>query len=512
MRNLLPDTIAFRAMALLVVGLAFTHFVSNLFYTNDRETALLAAGGEHSIQWVATMGTFSDTVSGNDWDKVVTRANSDDRIVSMTAQPWVGDNVESDWREIALQNELARHVPPSQMEKYLVSYVPADSIDGQVAELRDRLLDGNAARILDMPEGLILISMRLDTGDWLNMAAAIQPPPPLFSARLGLSMAVMLVAVVAISALIVGRMTEPLKQLSRAAEKLGMDVQAPAIPETGPEEVRRTARAFNVMQNRIRRFVEDRTQMLGAIAHDLGTPITRLRLRAEFVEDKAARAKVLRDLDDMQQMVTSTLSFIREESASEPQSTVDIGSLLSRVCDDFVDQGQDVTLEDVPRWILVDCRPVALRRALGNLVDNAVKYGHSANVSLVQDDSFLSILVKDQGPGIADDRKEDVFKPFLRLEDSRNRETGGTGLGMSVARTIIRAHGGDISLNNRAEGGLSIKVRLPLSGQTSAASQAVQQKSSETELASAEEVVETKIQSRGIACKSEERTKEWKTL
>ncbi len=511
MRNLLPDTIAFRAMALLVVGLAFTHFVSNLFYTNDRETSLLAAGGAHSIQWVATMGTFSDSVSSDDWDKVIARANSDDRIVSMTIVPWVSDNSVGNWREATLQEELARHVTAAKMEKYRISYVPADSASGQEAKLLNALFENNTLRLKDLPDGIILISMLLDTGNWLNMAAAIQQPPPLLSARLGLSMAVMLAAVVAISALIVGRITEPLKQLSRAAEKLGMDVQASAIPETGPEEVRRTARAFNVMQNRIRRFVEDRTQMLGAIAHDLGTPITRLRLRAEFVEDKVVRAKVLRDLDDMQQMVTSTLSFIREESASEPQSTVDIGSLMSRVCDDFSDQGQDVTLEEVPRWILVDCRPVALRRALSNLVGNAVKYGQSAQVSLVQETLALKILIKDHGPGIAIDRQEDVFRPFLRLDDSRNRDTGGTGLGMSVARTIIRAHGGDITLNNRSEGGLCITVRLPLSHQNSAAPIAAKE-TSEATTVSASDVKKNVIQGRDIACNSTERIEEWKTL
>jgi len=334
---------------------------------------LLAAGGEHSIQWVATMGTVSDTVSGGDWAKVIARANSDDRIVSITATPWVSASTSSDWHEVALQRELARHVTEAKLEKYRISYISGDRASAELARLQGNPVGESASRIMDMPDGMILISTRVDTGGWLNMASAIKPSTPLFSARLGWSMAVMLVAVVAISALIVGRMTEPLTQLSRAAEKLGMDVQAPAIPETGPEEVRRTAHAFNVMQNRIRRFVEDRTQMLGAIAHDLGTPITRLRLRAEFVEDKAVRAKVLRDLDDMQQMVASTLSFIREDSASEPQSTVDIGSLMSRVCDDAADQGQDVVLADVPRWVLVDCRPGALRRALGNLGYNAVK-------------------------------------------------------------------------------------------------------------------------------------------
>jgi len=264
-----------------------------------------------------------------------------------------------------------------------------------------------------------------------------------------------------ISGLIVGRMTDPLTRLSRAAEKLGTDVQAPAIPETGPEEVRRTAHAFNVMQHRIRRFVDDRTQMLGAIAHDLGTPITRLRLRAEFVEDEELRSKMLRDLDDMQHMVGSTLSFIREDATSEPQTTVDLGSLLTRVCDDFTDAGSDVELAEIPRWILLDCRPIALRRALGNLIGNAVKYGGSARVSLDIEPEKILIIIDDDGQGIPEDRREDVFQPFFRLEDSRNRETGGTGLGLAVARTIMRAHGGDIRLSNGPESGLRVELSMP---------------------------------------------------
>ncbi|VAW11926.1 Sensor histidine kinase [hydrothermal vent metagenome] len=450
----LPDTMAARALALLVVGLAVTHLVSNLFYATDRESALLTAGGGSVIQWVATTGAFADAVAPDEWSKVIAASNSADRFVTITDDPVVDISTGTDWRGAALQRELGRHVPAERLENYRIAFAPTRIVPQALSYWATQ---GGS----ETPKELILVSLRLNSDKWLNVATPVQAPPQFFSKRLWLSMAVMLIAVTLISVLIVRRMTEPLKHLSQAAEKLGTDVQGPAIPETGPQEVRRTAQAFNVMQNRIRRFVEDRTQMLGAIAHDLGTPITRLRLRAEFVEDTGLRGKILRDLDDMQHMVASTLAFIREDAASEPQATVDLRSLLGRVCDDIKDAGGDVELAEIERWVLIDCRPIALRRALGNLIENAVKYGEAARVSVRLEAGRVLILIDDRGPGIPRDRREGVFQPFHRLEDSRNRETGGTGLGLAVARTIVCAHGGDITLNNRPEGGLRAQLRLP---------------------------------------------------
>ena len=503
MKNPLPDTIAFRATALLVVGLAFTHLVSNLFYATDRETVLLAAGGEHAIQWVATVGSFSDGVSDNAWSETVSRVNTENLFVQVMDAPFGYAAAEGGWRDEALRRELGRHVPDAQLSSYRISYVPAADLGQNQSELTRYFTDENG----NLPQEFILVSLDLGNGKWLGAASPVLPSPTFFSARLGLSMAVMLVFVVAISALIVRRMTLPLKQLSEAAEKLGTDVQAPAITESGPAEVRRTAHAFNVMQNRIRRFVEDRTQMLGAIAHDLGTPITRLRLRAEFVEENELRRKMLRDLDDMQEMVASTLAFIREDAAQEPRVRVDIGSLLARVCDDISDAGFEVTLADIPRWQLVDCHPVSLRRALSNVIDNAVKYGHSAQVSMVVEETVFKILVEDNGPGIAEHLQEDVFRPFLRLEESRNRETGGTGLGLSVARTILRGHGGDIRLHNREEGGLCVELRLPLTKdmQSDGAPKAKAD-------ASAESGLMARAKSGQTTCKPNEGRTTWKTL
>jgi len=463
MKKLLPDTIAARAMVLLVVGLAFTHLVSNLFYSTDQESALLTAGGGHAIQWVAATGAFADKVSPQEWETIVKTANSDNRFVTLTDAPVVQKTNTDDWRDEVLVRELRRQVPQSTIDNYRIAYAQHMSGSSEIAYWQEVLL----AEQLELPMELVLVSLRLNNGIWLNVASPIQSPPQFFSARLWLSMGVMLIAVVMISYVIVGRMTAPLKQLSQAAEKLGTDVQAPAIPETGPEEVRRTAHAFNVMQDRIRSFVEDRTQMLGAIAHDLGTPITRLRLRAEFVEDKSVREKMLRDLDDMQQMVASTLAFIREEAASEPRAIVDLGSLLARVCDDIQDAGAEVDLAEAPRGILLECGPIGLRRALGNLIDNAAKYGKRATVSLIGETEMVRIIIDDDGPGIPESRQSDVFQPFRRLDDSRNQNIAGTGLGLAIARTIVRSHGGDIRISNRSEGGLRVELRLPVSEHTS---------------------------------------------
>lgn len=457
-KTLLPRTIAFQATALLVVGLAVTHFISNLFYTTDRESALLSAGGAHAVQWVATVGGLTDLITNDAWAKIVQRSQIDRRFVALAATPLVDGRFGDNWRKAALQKELARHVPKAELPAYRIAYMPGR----QMGQTHPDLVAYFNAQGGAMPEGLIVVSLDLGRGTWLNMAAPVEMSSRLFALRMWLSMGVMLLAVVGLAAYLVRRMTAPLKHLSEAAEKLGTDVQAPAIAETGPLEVQRTARAFNTMQCRIRRFVEDRTQMLGAIAHDLGTPITRLRLRAEFVEDDELRQKMLLDLDDMQQMVASTLSFIREDTTAEPRAMVDIGSLLTRVCTDIEDTGAKVTLAALPRWVLAECRPVSLRRALGNLIGNAVKYGGEAQVSAKVRGRELLIVIEDKGAGIPADQHAYVFQPFTRLEGSRNSETGGTGLGLSVARTILRGHGGDITLGSGQAGGLRVEVRLPV--------------------------------------------------
>ncbi|WP_414532662.1 sensor histidine kinase [Magnetospirillum fulvum] len=200
--------------------------------------------------------------------------------------------------------------------------------------------------------------------------------------------------------------------------------------------------------------------MLAAISHDLKTPITRLRLRAEFIEDDEQRAKMLADLAEMEQMIASTLAFARDDAASEPRQRLDLAAMVQGMLEDMEDM--DIACSYTgPDSLVIAARPVALKRAIANLLDNAVKYGGRAGVGLASGGGEIRLTIDDDGPGIPEDSRERVFAPFFRLESSRSRDTGGTGLGLAVARAAIRAHGGDITLANRPEGGLRVTLTLP---------------------------------------------------
>jgi len=259
----------------------------------------------------------------------------------------------------------------------------------------------------------------------------------------------------------VRRITRPLSEIALAAERLGRDVQAPPLPERGASEVRRAAQAFNRMQTRLRGLIDGRTRMLAAISHDLRTPITRLRLRAELIDDEEQREKTLADLSEMEKMIASTLAFARDDAQTEPRETVDLASLLQSVCDDLSDAGRDCTFEEALPTPYV-CRPLALRRALTNLVENAVAYGARARAALIKEVSRIVIRIDDDGPGIPEAELGQVFEPFYRLERSRSRETGGTGIGLCVVQSVAQAHGGEVRLSNRPEGGLRAELILPV--------------------------------------------------
>ena len=223
-------------------------------------------------------------------------------------------------------------------------------------------------------------------------------------------------------------------------------------------------RAFNLMRARLDRYVRDRTAMLAAVSHDLRTPITSLRLHAEFVEDAETKTKILAALDEMQRMTEDALAFIREDMQREETRTVDLPALVDSVAADLAELGHDIAVADSAR-VLAACRPAALRRALRNLLENAAGYGARATVRVEGDEcAEVRIVVEDEGPGIPETELERVFEPFVRLEASRSRDTGGTGLGLAIARSIVRGHGGDIALENREGGGLRATLALPGAG------------------------------------------------
>jgi signal transduction histidine kinase len=257
------------------------------------------------------------------------------------------------------------------------------------------------------------------------------------------------------------RLTTPISAFADAAERLGVDPEAPPLAERGPHELRTAIRTFNRMQERLRRFVNDRTQMVAAMSHDLRTPLTRLRLRAEFIEDREQRRRMLADLDSMGDMIDSTLAFVRDDAQREPRMLVDLGALVEGVCENANDAGGTVDFSP-QRGVDVLGRPNAISRAVANLIDNAVKYGGTARAALRREAGRVVVIVDDDGPGIPAEERENVFAPFYRLERSRNRDTGGAGLGLAVARTVAREHGGDVTLYNIDGGGLRARLELPV--------------------------------------------------
>jgi signal transduction histidine kinase len=318
--------------------------------------------------------------------------------------------------------------------------------------------------------GRVVIGLRLPDGEWLNVTAALEPVRPWHSPTFLAAFLLMTVVAAGLTLWAVRRLTAPVRTLAAAAEALGRDVNAPPLPEDGPLEVAIAAAAFNTMAARIRRFVQDRTDLLTAIGHDLRTPITRLKLRAEFIEDDEQRGKVLADLEELGAMVSATLVFGRDARTGEAVSALDMAELLRTLLDEAGDArpeaAPNLAYEGPPHWT-VRARPLALKRALTNLIANAVMYGGGARVRLVPPVSvgaagaMLTIEIEDDGPGIPPGDLERVFEPFHRGEPSRNRETGGVGLGLPIARNIMRAHGGDVVLANRPTGGAKATVTLP---------------------------------------------------
>ncbi|MBC9877314.1 HAMP domain-containing protein [Bradyrhizobium sp. INPA01-394B] len=286
------------------------------------------------------------------------------------------------------------------------------------------------------------------------------PKMPGFVSGLWTSTLLFLVASLTLLGIWAGRaLSSPLSAFARVAEEFSLSRSSPPLPENGPEEIKSAARALNRMRDRISTLMNDRTRMLAAISHDLRTPITRLRLRSEYIEDPAQRAQTVRDLDQMQSMLESVLSLLRSESPVKP-TLVDVAALLQMVCEQFSDTGFAVTYSGPDRAAFM-LRPGEIIRAVTNLVENATRFGTHIDVALLPDGDRLVIDVSDDGPGIPDERKATMLEPFVRGEEARTMdETAGFGLGLSIAQAIVTAHGGTLLLLDNEPRGLRVRLLL----------------------------------------------------
>ena len=300
-------------------------------------------------------------------------------------------------------------------------------------------------------------------------ATYYRPPAPSWPAEVTIAAVVAIIIASAAAAYVARRVARPLSALEHAAAIAARGGTPPPVPEEGPDDVRNAAKAFNEMTARVTRTLESQRQLLSAVGHDLRTPLTAMRINLEFVEDKELRDRLAENLNELQALTESVLSAARG-AGGETKRNIDLSALVESLCADLDDLGEPVTWH-AHKAAPLKCRPDEIRRAVRNLVENAVAYGHRAEVHIQDSPAAYEIVVEDEGPGIPDGEQDRVFEPFVRLESSRNSETGGTGLGLTLVKAIAQGHGGGVTLENREEGGLRARLSLPREEITAIAAQ-----------------------------------------
>ncbi|MFJ7315429.1 ATP-binding protein [Pseudomonas sp. NPDC098747] len=311
------------------------------------------------------------------------------------------------------------------------------------------------------PQAHYVALVQLLDGSWLSFTPPERSWGLEANTRIAVIIGLGLIATLLVAWIATRQLANPLQRFANAARRFGGDLRAPPIKIEGPGEIRQVIIAFNTMQAQIQHFIGERTHMLASISHDLRAPLTRMRLRSEFMEDLDHQGKLIRDIEEMQSMINAALGFFSEDTHRESTTAFDIAELLQTIIDDYRDQ--DIAVDySGPAHCVYEGRPLGIKRVIVNLLENAEKYAQHPRIALSGDCYTICIDVSDEGPGIPEESLQRVFDPFFRLEASRNRHTGGVGLGLSAARAIVREQGGELTLSNRSGGGLVARVELPL--------------------------------------------------
>lgn len=462
--SLLPRSLFSRMVLVLLGGLLVAQLLSFAIHMHERGELIAQASGMQSAQRIADIVKLLEPMTPEERRKIVRVLSAPPLTISLERGRLAvsRENVEHGARAALFAAMLGRFMPDRRPVAVIVTesapFTPGmgrgfkggEGGEGWTPMMRHGQQPG-----ISLVAQLSLQDGTLVTFDTRQLQATTNWPY-----RLLLSIVVLLVAVIAVSLFAVRWVTRPLKALADAAEQLGKDINRPPLEEKGPLEVMRAARAFNTMQSRLAGYIRDRMRVLAAMSHDLKTPVTRLRLRSELLDDAQLRAKFTADLQEMEAMVASTLDFMRGMESGEEARPVDIMALLESLQADMAEMGGKVTIHGKSSAPYPG-QPQALKRCLVNLIDNAIKYGGSAAVVVDDNEDRLELRIADEGPGLAPEELERVFEPFYRVEASRNRDSGGSGLGLTIARNIAQSHGGSLILRNRAAGGLEAVLVLP---------------------------------------------------
>ncbi|HIJ86035.1 MAG TPA: HAMP domain-containing protein, partial [Magnetococcales bacterium] len=449
---------------ILLVGLTFSHILSILVFTSEKLEPAVLTSENQVLERMAVVTRMLLDIPASQHPSILFAMNHSGMHFDVLSQPSGHQEPASNQNDEALRQRLEEAIRSPQTRVVAVTASQPDW-NHQHGEVHRLLFKVEMSIIRMMHDAVMDRELRawvdLPTGQRILMENQLtENHVPLFR-HATISVIIMTGAIILFALVVAQYMTLPLKHIVEAANTVGRDVYSAPLREKGPTEVIAVARAFNRMNRRIREFVEDRLYIIAAISHDLRTPLTKLKLMAEFVGDENTRERMVVTLDEMESMLATTLNFARDAITVESKQQVNLSGLLGAICADMNDAGQPVDFEDTDKMPCL-CRPLTLKRTLTNLIHNAVTYGGCAHVSLKREKDRFIITIRDSGPGIPENEWDNVFKPFLRLDPSRSTDTGGVGLGLSIAASAIRDHNGTIRFAYPPDGGFATQVELPV--------------------------------------------------
>jgi signal transduction histidine kinase len=442
----IPRSLAARLFLILLFGLLLAQMIAGYMIFKDRGEAMRTSREDSlSQRIVMTVKTF-DVVSVSEYPALLETFNQPGFSISLTEQPIYKQQQKDNFFLHHIRRVLNRHLGK---DRPLHLTPPFDWDEHHKEDHK------HSFRRFKMP---LMLSTTIKDGRWININTTLNHRES-WGSNLLASILLVMAAIALVAFIAVRGVIRPLTTLANAADQFGHNRELKPLAEKGPKEVVESVRAFNRMQQQISTYLKEREEMLAAVSHDLRTPLTRMKLRLEMQEDQKLLESMNADIDEMETMISSTLDYMRGIANDEPVVQVSMDQLLQEISANFQLKGGSVSLHSIDP-VSIAARPVALKRCISNIVDNGLKYGNHVDIELKDDQKKVIVCIRDQGPGIPDDQLESVFSPFTRVDKSRNRTTGGTGLGLGIARTIARNNGGDITISNRSEGGLEVIIAL----------------------------------------------------
>lgn len=443
MKLLRHRSLAAQITVVLSAALLVAQFANFALILNERQKLSLARVEGPAIDRFAGVATDLATAASEFRPLILSDASHRGARYAIEANT----SVVADIRDATTEERLQQALTEASLQS---GEIRVGTINGRLESRRGKSREGR----------LLLLSVQQPGGQWLNARIAIPPRDPWLIARLGVATLFLYLIVLGATLWLVWRIARPLRDLAAAADSFGGRTAPSTVQSSGPEDVRRAIDAFNAMNQRLVILLDEKDRMLGAIGHDLRTPLASIRIRIEGMGPDEERQAVVRKIDEMTELLESILDLARAGRARENAVPVDISALAESMVEDFRELGRDVSFVGDGRHI-APVQQALVRRAIGNLIDNAIKYGERATVTITETAEAVMIRVADEGPGIAAEDHDKVLRPFYRLETSRNRDLGGSGLGLSIASSVAQAHGGTLTLSNGDTRGLIAELSLP---------------------------------------------------